>query len=133
MAISGSCLCGAVRYEIDQLASPIGFCHCRTCQKAHSATFAPTARVNPSHFRWLQGREIIKDFVSSPGKIRQFCGQCGSHIVASKEGQEELIVRVATLDADPNERPAVHIWTSHDVPWLLAKELPVFPKGLPTK
>jgi hypothetical protein len=131
MAIQGSCLCGVVRYEIDQLASPIGFCHCRTCQKAHSAAFAPTARVQPTHFRWLQGQDIVRDFVSSPGKTRQFCGQCGSHIVAFKVGQEELILRVATLDADPEVRPVVHIWTSHDAPWLAASDLPMFPEGLP--
>lgn len=132
MAIPGRCLCGAVQYEIDQLASPIGFCHCQTCQKAHASTFAPTARVEPDHFRWLQGREQVKGFESSPGKIRHFCGQCGSHIIAIKKDQDQWILRVATLDADPAMRPAVRIWTSHDVPWLAATELPSFREGLPT-
>ena len=132
MAIEGSCLCRAVRYEIDQLASPIGFCHCLTCQKAHSSAFVPTARVEPVHFRWIQGQEIVRGIESSSGKIRQFCGQCGSHIVATKEGQDQWILRVATLDADPQIRPAVHIWTSHDVSWLTADDLPRFPEGLPT-
>lgn len=132
MAIEGSCLCGAVRYEIDQLASPIGFCHCLTCQKTHSSAFAPTARVEPAHFRWMQGQEFVRGIESSSGKIRKFCGQCGSHIVATKEGQDQWILRVATLDADPQVRPAVHIWTSHDVSWLTSNDLPMFPEGLPT-
>lgn len=132
MAVEGSCLCGAVRYEVDELASPIGFCHCLTCQKAHSSASAPTARVEPARFRWLRGLELLQGFESSPGKIRQFCGQCGSHIVAIKEGQNQWILRVATLDADPQVRPAVHIWTSHEVPWLVAADLPAFPEGLPT-
>ena len=131
MAIEGSCLCRAVRYEVDQLASPIGFCHCLTCQKAHSSAFAPTARVKPADFRWLQGQEHVSGFESSPGKIRQFCSRCGSHIVATKEGQDQWILRVATLDADPQVRPAVHIWTSHDVSWLGADNLPRLPEGLP--
>lgn len=132
MAVEGSCLCGAVRYEIDALASPIGFCHCHTCQKAHSSAFAPTARIEPTQFRWLQGHALVKGYQSSPGKIRQFCGQCGSHIVAMKAGQDQWILRVATLDTDPQVRPAVHIWASHDVPWLSAADLPTFPEGLPT-
>lgn len=132
MTIQGSCLCGSVRYEIDQLASPIGFCHCITCQKAHASVSAPTARIEPAHFRWLQGHELVKGFESSPGKTRQFCSQCGSHIVAIKAGQDQWILRVATLDADPQVRPAVHIWTSHDVPWLSSAELPAFTEGLPT-
>lgn len=43
--MKGSCACGAVEYEIDQLDMPIAHCHCRTCRKAHAAAFAPTARV----------------------------------------------------------------------------------------
>jgi hypothetical protein len=42
----GSCLCGSVRYQCGDLASPIGLCHCRTCQKAHSSAYAPTARAD---------------------------------------------------------------------------------------
>jgi ADP-ribosyl-[dinitrogen reductase] hydrolase len=74
----------------------------------------------------------VKDFESSPGKIRQFCGECGSHIIAIREGQDQLILRVATLDADPEVRPVVHIWTSRDVPWLGTGDVPMLPEGLPS-
>jgi ADP-ribosyl-[dinitrogen reductase] hydrolase len=130
MATPGSCLCRAVRYEIDELASPIGFCHCSTCQKAHAAAAAPTARVRRGNFRWLAGRELVKGYESSPGKVRHFCGQCGSHIVATRTGQDESILRVATLDADPEVRPVIHIWTSHDVSWLVSDNLPMIPEGV---
>lgn len=130
MSIQGSCLCRAVQYEIDELASPIGFCHCHTCQKAHAAAAAPTARVRPENFRWLAGEEFVQGYESSPGKIRHFCGQCGSHLVAIRRGQDEFILRVGTLDADPAFRPVVHIWTSHDVPWLAYDNLPMVPEGL---
>jgi ADP-ribosyl-[dinitrogen reductase] hydrolase len=129
MAISGSCLCHAVHYEIDELASSIGFCHCRTCQKAHAASAAPTARVHRDKFRWLSGGDLIKGYESSPGKVRHFCGRCGSHIVAMRDGHDEFILRVATLDADPTFRPVVHIWTSHNVPWLEEANLPMMPEG----
>lgn len=130
MAIKGSCLCQAVQYEVDELASPIGFCHCLTCQKAHAATAAPTARVHRNSFRWLSGSEAVSGFESSPGKVRRFCRQCGSHIVAEREGQDELVLRVATLDADPHAPPVVHIWTSHDRSWLAGANLPELPEGI---
>ena len=133
MAIEGSCLCRAARYEIDELAGPIGFCHCQTCRKAHAAASAPTARVKRDHFRWLSGSEFVCGYESSPGKTRKFCKQCGSQIVAEKAGQDELILRVATLDSDSGVRPVVHIWTSHDVPWLADSSLPKLPEGLPGK
>ncbi len=130
MAVQGTCVCRAVQYEVDELATPIGFCHCHTCQKAHAAVAAPTARVRRENFRWLAGEEFVKGFESSPGKVRHFCGQCGSHLVAIREGEDEYILRVGTLDADPGVRPVVHIWTSHDVPWLAGDDLPMTPEGL---
>jgi hypothetical protein len=123
--MKGSCLCGTVQYEIDQLDGPIGHCHCRTCRKSHAAAFTSTAWVNRDRFRWLKGRERLSSFESSPGKRRHFCSVCGSHMVAEREGQPQLILRVATLDDDPGARPVVHIWTSHGVPWLrYGEELP---------
>lgn len=116
--MKGSCLCGAVAYEVDRLDMPIGHCHCRTCRKAHAAAYAPTAGVARDHFRWTRGEDRLSSFESSPGKSRHFCSVCGSHLVAERRGQPHVILRVATLDDDPGARPAVHIWRSHDVPWL---------------
>ncbi|MCO8309045.1 GFA family protein [Pseudomonas mandelii] len=46
------------------------------------------------------------------------CSICGSHLMAERLAQAHVIVRVATLDDDPKMTPQVHIWTSHNVPWL---------------
>src|ERR1700687_5300149 len=101
MALKGSCLCGSVRYEIDQLDTPIGHCHCRTCRKAHAAAFASTARVDRSDFRWLSGQAALGAYESTPGKLRRFCTRCGTHLIAEWTAQTQVIVRVATLDEDP--------------------------------
>ena len=116
--MKGCCLCGAIAYEIDQIDMPIGNCHCRTCRKAHAAAFIPNAGVMREHFRWTKGKERLSAFESSPGKFRYFCSTCGSHLVAERVAQPHIILRVATLDEDPGKRPVMHIWCSHDVPWL---------------
>jgi hypothetical protein len=116
--MKGSCLCKAIEYEIDSIDMPIAHCHCRTCQKARAAPFAATAGIMREHFRWLKGEDKLSSFESSPGKLRYFCSLCGSHLVAERVNQPHVIVRVATLDEDPGITPQMHIWTSHDVPWL---------------
>jgi hypothetical protein len=116
--MKGSCLCGAIEYEIDQLDMPIGHCHCRTCRKAHAAAFSSAAGVTREHFRWLKGKEKLTTFESSPGKLRHFCSVCGSHLVAERSMQSHVIVRVATLDEDPLAKPTMRIWRSHDAFWL---------------
>lgn len=132
--MKGSCLCGAVEYEIDQLDMPIAHCHCNTCRKAHAAMFASTAGVEREHFRWLNGEEKLTAFESSPGKLRHFCSVCGSQLIAERAAQPHVILRVATLDEDPNCKPAMHIWCSHDVPWLQDKQgTPSYEEWQPSK
>lgn len=126
MSFQGSCACGAVKYEVAKLASAIAHCHCQTCRKTHAAAFNSAAGVEPSDFRWLNGEEKLSQFESSPGKIRYFCSGCGSHLLAKKEGRPLWVLRVATLDEDPQVRPEHHIWTSHDVDWLKTDALPEF-------
>lgn len=129
--IQGSCLCGEVAFEADGLAGAIGHCHCRTCQKAHSASFSTTARVLRDDFRWIRGEDRLRSFESSPGKHRYFCGNCGSQLIAEWKGQPSVILRMGAVDTDPGKRPAGHIWTSHDLPWLeYGSELPKFVEGV---
>lgn len=130
--MQGSCLCGAVEYEVDQLDSPVGHCHCRTCQKAHAAPFASSAGVMREHFRWIRGQDKLSTFESSPGKLRHFCSVCGSHVVAERPGQSNVILRVATLNQDPGVRPSMRIWRSHDVSWLQdASDIPSYEEWQP--
>ena len=130
--MKGSCLCGAITYEIDRLDMPIGHCHCHTCRKAHAAAYVSTAGVRRENFRWLNGSERLTSYESSPGKLRHFCSVCGSHLVAERLNQPHLILRVATLDEDPGGTPAVHIWHSHDVAWLQdGADVPSYPEWQP--
>ena len=46
--LTGSCLCGAVAYEVDAPAGPIVHCHCSTCRKTHGAAFS-TVMPAPRH------------------------------------------------------------------------------------
>jgi hypothetical protein len=117
--MKGSCLCQAIQYEVDALDGPIMHCSCRTCRKAHAAPFTSTARVDNAHFRWLRGQHLLATFESSPGKLRHFCSVCGAHLVATRDGERQAILRVATLDDDPGARPSIVIWRSHEVPWLV--------------
>lgn len=85
--MKGSCLCGAVVYEVDRLDSPIQHCSCRTCQKAHAAAFNTVADVLRERFRWVQGEDRLNSYESSPGKHRYFCTACGSQLVAERKGK----------------------------------------------
>ncbi len=114
----GSCLCGEIKYEVTQLDTPIEHCSCYTCRKAHSAAFNTAAGVNRENFKWLKGKSILSSYESSPGKSRYFCSSCGSHLIADIKGKPYIMLRVATLDENPGQKPELQIWRSHEVPWL---------------
>lgn len=128
--ITGSCLCASIGYEADQLSSPIGLCHCRTCQKAHASAYAPTARVKRAEFRWTKGGDIVAAFESTPGKNRWFCPRCGTHLMAEWTQYDQVIVRIGSVDAGLDAQPVVHIWMSHANPLLEAPAgIPELPEG----
>jgi hypothetical protein len=127
---TGQCFCGAVAYACGAIG-PVGHCHCRTCQKTHSAAFASTARTARIDFAWTRGDDVVTFIESTPGKKRWFCPKCGSHLMAEWVDQDQIILRVASLDAPP-DRSVVHIWTSHKAAFFEFEDgLPRLPEGFP--
>lgn len=110
-------MCGKVTYEIDGKISQITHCHCTTCRKAHGTAFSSVAAVLIDDFKFTSGKNLIKCYKSSPSKTRYFCSNCGSHIYALREDQKHYILRLGTLDDDPNVRAINHIWVSQKAPW----------------
>lgn len=108
----GSCLCGAIAYSVECEPQPMGHCHCHTCRKAHSAAFSTVMGVPKSTFRWMQGEDQLFSYESSPGKIRYFCKNCGSQLIASRESTDYVLIRVGSVDTELAERPQAHFWCS---------------------
>lgn len=116
MAISGSCLCGAVVYEITGSFKLIGHCHCSMCRKSHGAAFATWGIINPDQFMWTSGEEFVERYESSPGTQKCFCRKCGSPLVSMHSGAVGEVV-VGTLDTDPGTRPREHIFVGSKATW----------------
>ena len=131
MAITGSCLCGAVSYEITGPFNFIGNCHCSMCRKSHGAAFATWGIINPNQFRWTSGEEFVQAYESSPGRQRCFCKKCGSPLVSTHAGTVGEVV-VGTLNGDPAMRPREHIFVGSTAPWYeIGDALPQFEKWPP--
>lgn len=132
--LSGSCLCGAVAYEVDAEAGPVIHCHCQSCRKTHGAAFSSIMAVPREHFRFVRGEELLSTFESSPGKSRKFCSRCGSHIVAQRDQASVTILRLGCLDTPIEARDACHIWRSDGASWYDPKvELPEFSEAAPRR
>lgn len=114
--IRGSCLCGKVKYEISGQPGAIVHCHCQTCRKAHGAAFSSVSAVQDTDFHLL-GDAMLKSFESSPGKHRFFCFECGTQIYAKRDNTQHIILRLGSLDDDPQVAEEKHIWVSQQASW----------------
>lgn len=104
--MTGSCLCGGLRYEVDGELGPIALCHCGMCRKASGTAFATNASVERTAFRLLAGTDLLQRYESSPGHWRCFCRVCGSQVLSEAADMPELVrVRLGLLDDDPGPGP----------------------------
>jgi hypothetical protein len=81
---TGSCLCGAVKYEFDEPARAIIVCHCVQCRKQTGSMMHATAVVIDK-FRLTEQRGL-KWYRASDAAERGFCGECGSVLFWKDEG-----------------------------------------------
>ena len=104
MAITGSCLCGGIRYQIDGALGAVAHCHCSMCRKATGAAFRTRATVPASSFRWVSGEP------------------------------DEIGLPLGTLDDDPGVRPSAHVFVGSKAPWFtISDDLPQFADARPDR
>lgn len=117
--LSGSCLCGGVKYEIEGVLESITNCHCSLCRKMSGSAFSSGASVPAGSFRFVSGQDLLKEWESSPGYHRVFCGRCGSPLIKRKaKDPENLRLRVGTLDSDPSVKISKHLHVGSKAPWV---------------
>ena len=117
--LQGSCLCGGVKYESDGELSAVTNCHCSLCRKMSGSAFSSGSTIAAASLRFVAGEELLKEWESSSGNHRVFCGRCGSPILKRKEKDpEHLRFRPGTLDSDPGVKIPKHMHVSSNAPWV---------------
>jgi hypothetical protein len=79
--LSGSCGCGAIRFEISEPLVGAAYCHCRTCQKRTGTAVQASAKMHPGSLTVTEGRERLREWAPpNGGFVKSFCEVCGSPI-----------------------------------------------------
>jgi hypothetical protein len=116
--LTGSCLCGGVRYQVTGTLGPVALCHCTMCRKASGSAFASNAAVPDDGFHLGAGAALVQAYESSPGKFRHFCRRCGSPLWSVDPQMPGWVrLRIGGLDGDPGVRPALHYGVESKAPW----------------
>lgn len=105
---SGSCLCGAVKYEVHGPLRSIIACHCIQCRKQTgnymSATAAADGDLSITEDRgltWYRSSEMAQ---------RGFCMECGSTMFWKADGSKETSISAGTIDGPTGAPLEGHIY-----------------------
>ncbi len=106
----GSCLCGAVRFEVaGDLPGPDA-CHCTMCRKQSGHYFVSTDV--PKAALTVEGAENVTWFQSSEKVRRGFCATCGSTLFWDPVFRDWIGVAMGAFEAPTGAKLALHIFVA---------------------
>ena len=117
--IHGSCLCGAVAFEIDEQPRNVVNCHCSRCRKSRGSAFGTNFFTRIDKLRWTRGGDKVRSYKVPEAQlfVTSFCTDCGSRLPAAFEALKRYNVPVGALDAPLPARAGINIWVGSKAPW----------------
>lgn len=107
----GSCLCGAVRFEVSGALKAPDACHCTKCRKTSGHYFASTD-IPRDRLR-VEGGENVTWFQSSEKVRRGFCATCGSSLFFDPPHLDWIGVAMGAFDEPTGTRLELHIFVAN--------------------
>ncbi|MBS0330598.1 MAG: GFA family protein, partial [Proteobacteria bacterium] len=82
VTLNGSCLCGAVRYEVVGDLQRFYHCHCSRCRKSSGTGHATNLMLANARILFSHGEALLKRYKVPDAErfTRQFCSECGSSV-----------------------------------------------------
>ena len=117
--LTGSCLCGTVKFEIKPPLAGFRYCHCSRCRKASGSAHAANIFLPKSQFSWLAGESAVTRYkhAGSQRFAVWFCSQCGTRVPHEIPVRGDVLIPAGVLDADPGMRPEMNIFWNSKSPW----------------
>jgi hypothetical protein len=122
--LTGGCLCGGVRYEIDAPPVSASYCHCTRCQRRTGTAASAQARLAPGSLRVISGDELVREWVPTDhGWPKCFCSVCGSALWSRSPTESGVFsVRLGSFDGDPGIRPQYRQYVAYAASWELVPD-----------
>lgn len=100
MSIEGGCYCGSLRFAATGDPAFKAQCHCRECQYFSGGHPNAVMAFPDSSFGYTKGtpKTFKRKDLATPVS-REFCGECGTQILARSPGLPGMVIlKVGTLD-----------------------------------
>ena len=105
--LTGSCLCGAVKFSGEANDLDVAACHCDMCRRWSAGPFM---EITCEQIRF-EGKESIGRIRSSEWAERGFCKECGSNLFYHIVGTDDYQMSVGLLDDQSKLRFSLQVFT----------------------
>jgi hypothetical protein len=127
--VKGSCLCGAVQYEVTGEAQRFYHCHCQRCRKSTGTGHASNLFISPqTSLTWLKGEALLSRYKVPDAErfYSCFCQQCGSPMPRVVPELDGVLIGAGSLDSDSPLPAQARIFWGSRAEWSCEDDLPVF-------
>jgi hypothetical protein len=105
---SGTCFCGAVEVQVTGAPEAMGYCHCASCRSWSAGPVNAFTLWKPENVKVTRGAEHVGHFRKTEMSDRQFCTQCGGHLMTNHPPLGLTDVYAATIPS-VDFKPGVHV------------------------
>ncbi|MCP3098532.1 GFA family protein [Myxococcus sp. K15C18031901] len=106
----GSCLCGAVRFEVTQALKPPDACHCTLCRKSSGHYWVSTDL--PRSAVTIHGEDKVTWYHSSEKVRRGFCSVCGASLFWDPVHRDFIAIAMGAFDTPTGTHVEKHIFVA---------------------
>jgi hypothetical protein len=132
--LKGSCLCGAVKYEVSGDSKRFYHCHCSRCRKATGTGHASNLFLQPGTLTWVSGEEQVRAFKVPEAKrfTNTFCANCGGRLPRQAKDTDIVMIPAGSLDVEAPIAPQARIFSGSRAGWSCAGDgLPAYEEYAP--
>jgi hypothetical protein len=105
---SGACFCGSVALEVRGDPEAMGYCHCESCRSWSGGPVNAFSLWKPESVTVTKGEDKIGTYAKTEMSHRQFCRECGGHLMTRHPTFGLVDVFAATIPDLPFQ-PALHV------------------------
>jgi hypothetical protein len=134
LPLTGGCMCGGIRFEIDRPLESASWCHCSRCRRRTGTGASVQGRTEPGALRVVAGEELLAEYRFDEGWAKVFCGRCGSGLWSQPPDDSGVkSVRFGAFDGDPGIEPSYHQFVDYAASWAPVPDdgLPRYPERKP--
>lgn len=115
--IHGECLCGSVRYAVNDVFEYALYCHCSKCRRATGSAFKPFAGTPRSNLTLDKGSDCLSLYGDKEAVHDAHCCNCGSLLYSVVRDGAYVHIAMGTLLDAPSITPSAHIFVASKASW----------------